>query len=94
MTHIVVLGMLLTGFACLSLSMARHQAEVFTRPLSLFQSRLLRGVGFFLIAAGHLVASDALGGALGAVAWFGSMTLAAGTIFLALLWRRQRMRRR
>jgi hypothetical protein len=93
MTHAVVLGMLLVGFACLALSMTRHQSEVLTRPLPLFMSRLLRGFGFFLIAAGLAVAIVGLGDGLGTVAWFGHMTLAAGAIFLALSWQRQWMRK-
>lgn len=94
MTYIVVLGMLLAGFACLSLSMTRHQSEVLARPLPVFPSSLLRGAGFLLIVAGLPVAIDGLGGGLGTVAWFGSMTLAAGAIFLALVWRRQWRRTR
>lgn len=94
MMHAVVVAMLLAGFACLSLSMTRHQTEVLARPLPLFQGRLLRGFGFFLIAAGLPMAIGALGGGLGTVAWFGSITLAAGAVFLALLCRRQWLRNR
>lgn len=92
MTHVVVLAMSLAGFACFSMSMTRHQSEVLARPLPVFPGRLLRGFGFFLIAAGLPVAIGGLGGGLGTVAWFGYSSLAAGAIFLALLWRRQRMR--
>jgi hypothetical protein len=91
MTHVVVLGMLLAGFACLSLSMTRHQLDVLRRPLSPFRGRLLRGFGFLLIAAGLPVAIDAFGGGVGTLAWFGYMAPAAGAIFLSLSWRRQRM---
>jgi Na+/proline symporter len=94
MMHAVVLGMLLAGFACLSLSMTRHQLEVLARPLPPVQGRLLRGLGFVLIAVGLAVAIRALGAGLGTVAWFGYLSLAAGAVFFALLWRRQRPRKR
>lgn len=93
MTHAVVLAILLAGFACLSLSMTRHQSEVLMRPLPPLPGRLLRGCGFLLIATGLPVSIAFHGGGLGAVAWFGGLSLAAGAIFLALLWRRQMQKR-
>jgi len=85
--------MLTAAFACLALSMTRHQSEVFARPLPLLQGYLLRVAGFLLIAASLLAAIGAFGGGLGIVAWTGHMTVAAGVIFLGLTWRRQRMRK-
>ncbi|MBS0221309.1 MAG: DUF3325 domain-containing protein [Proteobacteria bacterium] len=94
MMHIVVLAMVLAGFASLALSMTRHQSEVLARRLPPSQGRLLQGLGFFLITAGLATAIGTFGGGLGTVAWFGHMTLAAGTVFLALVWRRQQRRKR
>jgi len=90
MTHAVILALLTAGFACLSLSMTRHQTEWLKRTLPPSQGRLLRGLGFLLIVAGLPVAVAALGGGVGAVAWVGHMSFAAGAVFLGLLWQRRR----
>jgi hypothetical protein len=91
MTHVIVLALLLAGFACLSLSMTRHQTQWLAHALPPSQARLLRGLGFLLVAAGLPVAVATLSGSFGAVAWFGHMSLAAGAVFLGLLWRRRWM---
>ncbi|THF55400.1 DUF3325 domain-containing protein [Pseudothauera rhizosphaerae] len=91
MIHAAVLLLSLAGFACLSLSMARHQQEVFGgRALSPSRSRLLWAMGFLLIASALAVAIIFLGAGFGSVAWFGHISLAAAMVFMALLWQRRR----
>lgn len=53
-------------------------------------SHLLRGVGFLLIVSALVVSILFRGSALGAVAWFGHISLASALVFLALLIRRRR----
>ena len=87
MTHALVLAISLAGFACLALSMQRHQRDQFTRPLPAGRTRALRRLGWLLAALALPVAIHGLGIGFGLVAWTGHISLAAALVFTALLCR-------
>ena len=93
MTHIVIAGLALAGFALLLLAMPRHQQDWLRRKLPARTSGRLRLGGLALHAAAFLAAGTGLGWAYGTVAWFGwlsfgaAVTLAAQTNREAILAR-------
>ncbi len=86
MTHGLVLTVSLAGFACLALSMDRHQRDQFGRPLPVRLTRALRWLGWLLVALALPLAARGLGMGFGLVAWSGHVSLAAALVFLGLLW--------
>ncbi|CAM3150132.1 Protein of unknown function [Paracoccus aminovorans] len=90
MTHGLVLTILLAGFACLALSMDRHQRDEFGRPLPAGPTRALRWFGWLLIPLALPVAIHGLGTGFGLVAWTGHLSLASALVFAALLCRNRR----
>lgn len=73
------------AFACLALSMARHQAAVFGEDLSRAASRGLRGIGWACLLAALWLMVAARGWSLGLVYYGGCISLAAGVVFCALI---------
>ena len=73
------------AFACLALAMARHQAAVFGKDLSIAASRSLRGIGWAGLIAALWLTIAARGWSLGLVYYSGCTSLAAGIVFCALV---------
>lgn len=83
--HMVLLLCCAAGFACMAISMLRHQEDIFGKELSASATRLLRLAGWLLLAAALLVAVSAMGWSFGLTAYSGHTSAAAGGVFLALL---------
>lgn len=89
---VFLLGVL--SFACLALSMARHQQDVFGAELRPAITRALSLCGWLLQAFALYLAGQALGWSQGLVAYSGHASLAAGVVFvLLMLWQRYKLRR-
>jgi hypothetical protein len=73
------------SFACLAVSMERHQAALFGRALDAGRTRGFRIAGWcgLLLALRYIV--DGEGWALGLVGYSGDTSLAAGLVFGALI---------
>lgn len=80
MIHFTLMLLALAGFAALLL--ARHPQDWLGRKLAPRALRMLRAVGFALLALGFAGAGWGLGWAYGAVCWFGWLTAAAGVIVM------------
>ncbi|MET0273297.1 MAG: DUF3325 family protein [Phenylobacterium sp.] len=80
----------LAGFA--ALLAARHGREWFGHALSRSLSRSLRLAGFLSLVLAFAAAIIGLGWAVGAVAWFGWMTVAAALAVVATLCREHILR--
>ncbi len=86
MIHLLAVVLSLSGFAALALSMKRHQRDLIGRALSERERVLARSAGALAIAASLAVAMAGFGPGLGAIAWFGHMSLAAWIVVTALCW--------
>ncbi|PVM83450.1 DUF3325 family protein [Caulobacter endophyticus] len=73
------------AFACLALAMKKHRPGL--EPLVLPPQRVLRVLGWALLALSAAVAVLRLGPALGVTAWVGQMCVAAPLLVLLLSWR-------
>jgi hypothetical protein len=87
---ILVLPLCVLSFACLAMSMSRHQPTVFGRELSSAVSRALRCVGWLGLLAALALEVYASGWALGLVCYSGCTSLAAGIVYCALIVRERR----
>lgn len=87
MTHLSVLAISVLGFTGLALSMDRHQRDQFGRPLPANQTRILRWLGWLLLAVALPVALRGLGTGFGLVAWTGHVSLATAAVYVVLLAR-------
>lgn len=83
MTHVIVAGLALAGFALLLLAMPRHQQDWLRRKLPTRTSGRLRLAGFALLAGAFLAAGTGLGWAYGTVAWFGWLSFGAAVALAA-----------
>lgn len=84
----------LAGFAALALGMHRHYRQVFQLTLRSGLQILLRLLGAVLLTASFVASVAQDGWAIGAVLWFGCLTLAALIVAAALsCWPRQVGRR-
>lgn len=92
MTHAIVLLISLGGFLGTCLTMERHQPRLLARAPGPATNRALRGAAFSLLALSLAVAVHGMGWAFGLVAWFGHLSLAAGLVFLWLVWRNRAIR--
>jgi len=81
----------LTGFVALLLAMPRHQGDWLGRKLSATAGRALRLSGFAALA--FAVAGIGFGWGVGAVAWFGWLTIAAALVVTAHTNRERIMRK-
>ncbi|WP_295529835.1 DUF3325 domain-containing protein [uncultured Pseudacidovorax sp.] len=91
--HALVTALLLAGFALLAAAMERHQDDLFGRPLPARLTALLRLGGSAALLVGLAAAVQAWGWAVGPVAWFGHLSVAAGAVVLALVaWERRHAR--
>jgi hypothetical protein len=87
MIRLVVLLLCVGAFACLAISMARHQETLVGRALPAVQSRCLRGAGWcaLAIALGFIVADQGWG--VGLVAFSGMTSVAAAIVYGVLIIR-------
>ncbi|RQH09823.1 DUF3325 domain-containing protein [Paraburkholderia dinghuensis] len=85
MMRLLALLLCVGAFGCLAMAMARHQEALLGRALPAAHSRCLRGAGgcSLGIALAFVVADQ--GWALGLVAFSGSTSVAAGTVYGALI---------
>lgn len=73
------------AFASLALATKKHGASLaWSAPPS---RRLLKGLGWTLLALSAMAAVTRLGAALGLTAWIGQMCVAAPLLVLLLSWR-------
>lgn len=87
--RLLALVLCVFAFACLAMAMSRHQETVFGGALSVAKSRCLRGAGWFALAIALALVVAGQGWALGLVAFSGSVSVAAGIVFVALVaWER------
>ncbi|WP_233865870.1 DUF3325 domain-containing protein [Paraburkholderia adhaesiva] len=73
------------AFACLAMAMARHQEALLGRALPVVHSRCLRGAGWCSLGIALVLVVAGQGWALGLVAFSGSTSVAAGTVYGALI---------
>ncbi|HEY9094352.1 MAG TPA: DUF3325 domain-containing protein [Hydrogenophaga sp.] len=79
----------IASFGAFALGMERHQRAICHRKLGNASTWTLRAVGGLGLTTALFVAVRGPDMALGLVAWFGHISLAAGTVFLALAVRPQ-----
>lgn len=72
------------GLGALCLAMGRHQRQVLGRELARWPARMLRLVGWGLVAAAMLACTQGWGVSVGLVAWLGFLS-AAGLALVFLL---------
>ncbi|OWQ95208.1 DUF3325 domain-containing protein [Sphingopyxis witflariensis] len=70
----------LCGFALLSISMPRHQADMAGGKLAPAASRRARVGGYALLFAVLVLDGFAFGAAYGAIAWFGHLSIGAWSV--------------
>ncbi|MGC4252805.1 MAG: DUF3325 domain-containing protein [Sphingobium sp.] len=80
MTDAATFLLSLAGFAALLLAMPRHQGDWLGRKLSPHVGRILRLSGFAALALAFTVAGIGFGWGVGAVAWFGWLTIAVALV--------------
>lgn len=77
------------AFSCLAMAMARHQETLLGQAFPAAQSRCLRGAGWCALAIALALVVAGQGWALGLVAFSGCTSVAAGTVYGALVaWAR------
>lgn len=86
MGHLLPLAGNLLGFTALALSMSKHQKQILARTLSARTGLLLRLMGWLLLALAYGWAVYWLGWAFGSVAWFGHLSVAAGCLYVYLVF--------
>lgn len=80
-----VLALCVLAFFCLALSMERHQVDLFKRRLNKRPSLGLKGVAWAILAVSLLICLREPHWGVALVAWFGSLSAAAGIVYLGLL---------
>lgn len=90
MSHLPATLLALAGFALIALSMGRHQTAIVGRRLSPSTSRRARVAGYALLALALLLDLAVFGGAYGAVAWWGHLSVGAWSVVAWLTWRTRR----
>ncbi|MDR5734792.1 DUF3325 domain-containing protein [Caballeronia sp. LZ025] len=80
MMHIIALLCCVASFACLALTMERHQ-----RPILRGHTRSLRVAGWCGLLLALVIAVANEGWAMGLVRYSGNTTLGAGVVYLALI---------
>lgn len=83
--HALVFAVALIGFACLALSMARHQEDIFGDELRAATTRGLRAGGWLLLVAGLGLAVRGQGWSFGLVAYSGHTSVAAWLVLIAMV---------
>lgn len=83
--HLFLLILAFAAFACLALSMQRHQEDIFGVCASAAITRGLRAAGWLLMLLSLFVALRQPDFGFGLVSWFGHIMLAANSVFLLLL---------
>lgn len=78
----------LASMVCLALGMERHQGALLKRRLSPRERRRGTILGWLALASAYVAAAVAWGAAVGAVLWFGLLSLGAMTVLLTLSWRK------
>lgn len=86
MGHLLPLLGNLFGFIALALSMSKQQKRIPGGPLSPRMRLLFRLTGWLLLALAYGYAVYSLGWAFGSVAWFGHLSLAAGCLYIYLVF--------
>ncbi len=84
MNALIVLALSYAAMAAVSLSMERHQQQVFGKPVS--RPVALRLGGWALLAVALVPAIGAWGTSVGIVAWLGMLTFAALGLGLQLTY--------
>lgn len=85
MMHLGTLMLCVLAFACIALSMERHQDALFDQLLSARTTRILRILGWLMLAGAlALELAQPLRG-LGVVRWFGCLSAGAGLVFISLV---------
>jgi hypothetical protein len=83
--HILVFVAASIGFACLALSMDRHQEDLFGDELRPALTRGLRTGGWLMLSAGLVAAVRSQGWSFGLVAYSGHTSVAAWLVFMAMV---------
>lgn len=91
MNHWLSMLLSIASFGAFALGMERHQRVIFQKKLGNASPWTLRTVGGLGLTTALFVAVRGPDMALGLVAWFGHISLAAGTVFLALAVRPKRV---
>lgn len=94
MIDVLCIALGVAGFAMLAGTMNRHQRDLIDRRLAPVANRRLRIAGFAVLAAALLVGMISTGAALGAIAWFGHLTVGAAIVLAWLLFAKSRQARR
>ena len=93
MTHLLALLSCLLGFAALALATDRQQRDLFGGPASQLTIHLLRLGGSCGLIVAAAILFGTLGWGLGCVAFSGHTSLAAGSVYSALIvYKRHPMR--
>ncbi|KAA0892592.1 DUF3325 domain-containing protein [Pusillimonas sp. ANT_WB101] len=85
LTHAVLFLLALVGFACLALSMIRHQEDLFGHALNALLTRGLRAAGWLFLLLALWLAAASMGWSFGLTVYSGHTSAAAGLAFIALL---------
>ncbi|SRR5690625_2454162 len=83
--HMAVCLLLMTAFTCLSLSMPRHQGDLFGKELCIKTTKYLRLAGWILLLLALCFSVGNMGWSFGITAYIGHTSLAAGMVFVALI---------
>lgn len=85
MTHLLSIAFCLMAFACLAVSMDRHQMMLFGRALRAGQTRGFRIAGWCGLVLALRFIVDYQGWALGLVSYSGCTSVSAGIVFGGLI---------
>lgn len=85
MSHLDVLMLSVLSFGCLAMAVERQQEDVFGRRLAAGVTKVLWWAGWLLLVVSLVLALREPLSAVGAVAWFGCISAAAGLVFLSLV---------
>lgn len=92
MIHLILFVLSVAAFACLALSMERHQRDVVRRVLSTQATQQLRAMGWALLVFSTVFAMRGLGVGSGLAALSGHTSVAAGVVVLAMVAHARRYR--
>jgi hypothetical protein len=91
MSTLAALLLSLVGFVCLCASLARHERDLFGRPLARKEKRALRIAGYGALAIAYALLLWGQGFGYGTTLWCGLMTVAAGAVVAILTVRASRV---
>ncbi len=87
--NLLLYGSTGTAISLLALAMQRHHEVVFGRPITHFRKELLRLSGWFVFAAGLLIALSRWDGGISLVAWFAFLSAQAFVVAILVAYARR-----